>query len=150
MLSRRHLVCRIGEVMTHAHTRLRHAWGAAVVALLALAVGWSTPASAQSGADTTACPWMNTALPAKARARMLVAHMTLEQQASLMKVSPGGTTGAYAGYQVLTPAIPELCLPAIIQGDGPKGPIFSRTGVTDFPSPITLTATFNPSLARQY
>ncbi len=134
--------------MKQGHTRRRRAWGAGLVALLALTAGWGTPAAAQSGADTSACPWMDTSLPAKARARMIVSHMTLEQQASLMKVSPG--SGAYAGYQVLTPPIPSLCLPAIIQGDGPKGPIFSRTGVTDFPSPITLTATFNPSLARQY
>src|SRR5690349_10664999 len=86
---------------------------------LRVAVAAAHAASRAHASQISQCPWLNTSLPAKTRVNMLVSHMTLEQQASLMKVSPG--SGATAGMQVVTPAIPSLCLPAETQADGPRG-----------------------------
>lgn len=128
-------------------------WRRTFTALAVAALGTGVAAPVASSAATTArksavadCPWLNTSLPTKTRVNLLVSHMTLDQQASLMKVSPG--SGAFAGHQVLTPAIPELCLPAQTQADGPRG--WLRGGATEFPAPIAVAATMDPSIARAY
>lgn len=118
----------------------------AIGAGLALSLTTAAGGAAAQPQAQARCPWLNTALPTPARVHLLVSHMTLEQQASLMKVLPG--TGAYQGYQVMTPPIPELCLPALIQQDGPAAVL--STGVTEFPAPIALAATFDPEMAHSY
>ena len=46
--------------------------------------------------------------------------------------------------------IPSLCVPAIGEEDGPVGVGDGLTGVTQMPAAVSLAATFDPSLARQY
>ena len=106
----------------------------------------TSPASGEP-TSTSHCPWLDPALPTMQRIDMLVSHMTLEQQVSLMTVHKGG---AYADYQVHTDPIPELCVPAITQGDGPDRVRREAVGATAFPSPIALGATFDPTLATEF
>jgi beta-glucosidase len=47
-------------------------------------------------------------------------------------------------------AIPSLCIPAIGEEDGPVGVGDGLTGVTQMPAAVSLAATFDPSLARDY
>jgi beta-glucosidase len=110
-----------------------------------VAVTHSTAASAD---DTAQCPWLNTALPTEQRVDMLVSAMTLDQQASLMQLHQN--TAPYTEYQVYTDPIPELCVPAITEGDGPDYVRKEITGATAFPAPITLAATFDPTLAGDF
>lgn len=135
---------------TPLHVRTRRFTSVAAATLLiggtAAIVGFtSPPASGES--MSSQCPWLDPSLPTEQRVDMLVSHMTLEQQVSLMTVVKGGD---YAKYQVHTNPIPELCLPAITQGDGPDRVRRQAVGATAFPAPIALGATFDRSLATDF
>jgi beta-glucosidase len=85
---------------------------------------------------------------ATARARRLVARMSLSQEVDLMHGvgfggSPAGTVGS-------TAAIPALKIPALNQEDGPGGIGDGSAGVTQLPAPIALAATFDTAAARCY
>jgi hypothetical protein len=58
-----------------------------------------------------------------------------------------GSANAYVFY---TPAIPSLCIPAVGLEDGPGGVADGMTGVTELPAGVSLAATWDPALARQY
>ncbi len=47
-------------------------------------------------------------------------------------------------------AIPDLCIPAMGEEDGPVGVGDGLTGVTELPSAVSLAATWDPALASQY
>jgi beta-glucosidase len=81
------------------------------------------------------------------RVSELVASMTLEQEVSLMQPLRGG---AYPGYQHYVPAIPSLCVPAVIQQDGAAGVATGATGVTQLPAPIEAASTFDAGILNQY
>ena len=53
-------------------------------------------------------------------------------------------------YVFTTPGIPSLCIPQMGQEDGPLGPGDGLKGVTQLPSAVSLAASFDTSLARQY
>lgn len=53
----------------------------------------------------------------------------------------------YAGE---TAAIPSLCIPALHLEDGPAGVGDGMTGVTQFPAPVALAASFDPAAAQGY
>ena len=44
--------------------------------------------------------------------------------------------------------VPRLCIPALTLTDGPNGVAGNLTGVTQFPSEISVAATFDPAVAR--
>jgi beta-glucosidase len=48
------------------------------------------------------------------------------------------------------PGIPQLCIPALGEEDGPSGVADELTGVTQLPAGVALAATWDPSLARRY
>ncbi len=48
------------------------------------------------------------------------------------------------------PGIPQLCIPALGEEDGPSGVADQLTGVTQLPAGVALAATWDPSLAIQY
>lgn len=118
--------------------------GALALAVLAALV----TATKASGAPTTQCPWLDPSLPASTRVSELTGAMTLQQKLSLMQLVPGA--GAYAGYEHYVPPIPQLCVPAIVQQDGPAGVAGGLTGVTQLPAPIAAASTFSPSVLRAY
>ncbi len=53
-------------------------------------------------------------------------------------------------YVFTTPGIPSLCIPQMGQEDGPLGPGDGLTAVTQMPSAVSVAASFDTSLARQY
>ena len=119
--------------------------------LAAAAPAGLTPASAASSsssassAASASCPWLNQSLPVGQRVRMLLAKMTLADKINM--VTGGGTSEPYVFY---IPAIPNLCVPAMGEEDGPVGVGDGLTGVTELPSAASLAATWDPSLASQY
>ena len=114
--------------------RLRHAFGRGCLATIAL--GLALPLQAQT--------WTNTSLTAEQRADAILAVMTLDEKAALFN----GAGGPYVGN---IPANTRLGIPPLNLQDGPAGvrnTVASDT--TAFPAPITLAATWDVALARQY
>jgi beta-glucosidase len=102
--------------------------------------------SARTAAATSAsCPWLNRALPARKRVALLLAQMTLANKITV--VEGQGTSEPYVFYMAAQPA---LCIPALGLEDGPNGVGDGLTGVTQLPAGVSLAATFDPALARQY
>lgn len=104
--------------------------------LPALALGCALQLPAQT--------WTNTALTAEQRADALLAAMTLGEKAALLN----GAGGSYVGN---LPANSRLGIPSLNLQDGPAGFRNPAAGdTTAFPAPITLAATWDVALARQY
>jgi beta-glucosidase len=125
-----------------------------------LALGAASATAAQAGQATQAtqvrgasgasarqadCPWLNQSLSVPARVRMLLAKMTLSDK--IAEVEGHGTSEPYVFYEAAQPA---LCIPALGLEDGPNGVGDGLTGVTQLPAGVSLAATFDPGLARQY
>jgi beta-glucosidase len=71
--------------------------------------------------------------------------MTLADEITV--VEGHGTSNPYVFYM---PGIPRLCIPQLGEEDGPGGVADKLTGVTQLPAGVALSATWDPSLARQY
>jgi beta-glucosidase len=133
----------------HRKWRFTIVGAAALAALIVLPATWS-PASATGagtarGAADTSCPWVTSTAPVNQRVAQLMSNMTLADKITM--VEGHGTSNPYVFY---TPAIPSLCIPAVGLEDGPAGVADGMTGVTQLPAGVTLAASWNPSLARQY
>ncbi|SOD74575.1 beta-glucosidase [Jatrophihabitans sp. GAS493] len=111
-----------------------------VAALLVSA--FSTAATARAAA--TRCPWVGSTAPVPTRVSQVVAAMSLGEKITLLHGQYGSS---YAG---LTPAIPDLCIPAMNFQDGPAGVGDGLTGVTQLPAPVAAAATWDPVAERQY
>jgi beta-glucosidase len=96
------------------------------------------------------CPWTTnaqlTTMTPDQLANEVLAAMTPTERVDLLilKTNPQTLT------ENQTPSFPDLCLPSLVLRDGPVGLGAGATGVTDFPSEISLAATFDPALATQY
>jgi beta-glucosidase len=154
--------------MTHVagpgwrHARRTWIAGAAAVVLLsappAASAHAAEPAPAHASAnvgaaqDAATCngqpaPWMDTHLSPDQRAKLLVATMTLAQE------TQETATISTATESREVPAIPSLCIPALLLTNGPAGvstnaPV--QLPATALPAPISLAATWDPAAARQY
>ena len=113
--------------------------------VLLLGAGHSpTPARAAS----PRCPWMDRALSPDARARMLVAAMTLSDKIAMVHQSePDSFHYGAAGW---IPAIPRLCVPDLVLNDAGAGVGDQQTGTTAFPAPIAQSASWDPALQYQF
>jgi beta-glucosidase len=87
--------------------------------------------------------WTNAMLSASQRASLLVSAMNFSELATMVE----GTSGSYVGN---IPGIPQLGVPALNLQDGAAGIGDGANNVTAFPAPVTLAATWDVSLARQY
>src|SRR3984885_5831459 len=76
---------------------------------------------------------------------MLLAQMTLSDKINMVTGAGFGPT-----YVFEISGIPSLCIPEIGEEDGPLGAGDGLTGVTQMPAAVSLAATFDPSLARDY
>jgi beta-glucosidase len=110
-----------------------------------MATGISPAAAAAGSAGSASCPWLNESLPISQRVSMLMAQMTESNKINM--VTGAGTSEPYVFYIA---AIPSLCVPAIGLEDGPVGVGDGMTGVTELPAAVSLAATWDTSLARQY
>jgi beta-glucosidase len=119
---------------------------AAVLAFPVASAGAATQA-ARPAASTSpqSCPWLNQSLPVAQRVSMLLGQMTLANKITV--VEGQGTSEPYVFYMAAQPA---LCIPAMGLEDGPNGVGDGLTGVTQLPAGVSLAATFDPALARQY
>ena len=79
-------------------------------------------------------------------AAMVVARMTTREKILLL----GLNARAALGVENQTPGVARLCIPPLFARDGPAGLAAGASGVTAFPAPIALAATFDPVLARRY
>ena len=130
-------------------------WTVAVLGPLFLLAAFLAGPGGSAGAATTArarpatagpsCPWLSQALPVAKRVAMLLAQMTLANKITV--VEGQGTSEPYVFYMAAQPA---LCIPALGLEDGPNGVGDGLTGVTQLPAGVSLAATFDPALARQY
>jgi beta-glucosidase len=126
----------------------RRQWAVGVVilgalALLLLAVPGRVGAAKAADA---ACPWMNAHQSPDARARELLAAMTLEQKMRwLDEQAANDPTQTTFGGVTYPPQVP--CTPLITYADGP----WEVTGVsgitTGFPVPIAETSAWDPALS---
>ena len=82
-----------------------------------------------------------------ARARALVARMTLDEKISQVHGTGFITGNGYTGF---TPAIARLGIPAFYLADGPNGVGNGATGVTAFPAAINNASTWDTRLLRRY
>ena len=120
---------------TPSHT-LRCANMRACAALsLLVAVGTASAAPAQ--------PWLDRTLPPSQRAAMLIAAMTPKEKLVLLQ----GASGPGIGN---TAAIERLGVPEIHLEDGPNGVADWQVNVTTWPSSMTMAASWDVDLLRQY
>ena len=131
---------------SHRYGKGRLLAAAVLAGLLAVpATAAASQASATQAAAGTSCPWVTSRAPIAQRVAQLMSQMSLADEISM--VEGHGTTNPYVFY---TPAIPSLCIPAVGLEDGPSGVADGLTGVTQLPSGVSLAATWDPSLAKQY
>src|SRR6266487_3728819 len=110
-------------------------------AIAAAPAGAQTPPAAVTATGTTAnCPWLSTHLTIARRVAMVMSHMTLSDEITM--VEGQGTSQPYVFYMA---ANPRLCIPAMGLEDGPVGVGDGLTGVTELPSAVSLAAAFDPS-----
>jgi beta-glucosidase len=110
----------------------------------------SSGARPRARAAASACPWLNQSLSIPERVDMLMARMNLTEKVGEMYIDEGATSGPYAGYEGYVPAQPALCIPDLVEEDGPAGVAYGATGVTQLPAEVSLGAAWDPSLAAQY
>jgi beta-glucosidase len=113
----------------------------------------ATAATRAKPAQASNCPWVGSTQPIARRVSELMSQMTVAQEDFL--VEGHGTTNEGPNpspnpYVFWMPGIPSLCIPDLGEEDGPNGVADSLTGVTQLPAGVSLAATFDPSLARQY
>jgi beta-glucosidase len=115
----------------------------AVVTATVGALAVSAPTASQA-AGVTGCPWVGQHASPAQRAAEVLAQMTLDDKIQMVH---GAAGSAYAGD---VPAIPRLCVPELKLEDGPGGVGDGMTGVTQLPSPVSVAASWDTSLAQQY
>jgi beta-glucosidase len=88
-------------------------------------------------------PWLNATQTPDQRANELIAQMTLAEKIAMLH----GAGGSYVGN---VPANTRLGIPAITLEDGPAGVADGMTGVTAFPAPVGVAASWDTPLMNQY
>jgi beta-glucosidase len=124
---------------------------AAVLAFSLAPAGAATPAAASraSLAGTAQCPWLNTHQPVAVRVAEVMSHMTLSDEITMVE-GDGQAQNSSVPYVFNMAAQPKLCIPALGEEDGPVGVGDGLTGVTELPSAVSLAATWDPGLAKDY
>ncbi|RUS30945.1 glycoside hydrolase superfamily [Jimgerdemannia flammicorona] len=88
-------------------------------------------------------PWLDASLPYTKRADLLLYAMNLDEKLTLVH----GIGGQYVGN---VPNNTRLAIPALHLQDGPQGVAGRVTNVTAFPSVLTVTAAWDPSLMELF
>ena len=100
-----------------------------------IAFGWVAAATAQT--------WTNTFLAPEQRADALLAAMTLNDKIAMAHAVSGPYCGTIGGNA-------RLGIPTLLMQDGPAGVADGVTGVTAFPAPLAIGASWDVALARAY
>ncbi|HEY3715459.1 MAG TPA: glycoside hydrolase family 3 C-terminal domain-containing protein [Jatrophihabitantaceae bacterium] len=113
-----------------------------ITALVALGVAALSPGRASADAR----PWLDASRPIEQRVDELLGQLTIEEEATLLE-GVNAPAGVHAvGY---VNGVPRLGIPAQLLSDGPAG-VRDGTPATALPAPVSLAASFDPTLARQY
>jgi beta-glucosidase len=120
---------------------------------LAMLPAYAGAAKSARPAQASNCPWVGSTQPIAQRVAEVMSHMTVANEIFL--VEGHGTTNEGINpspnpYVFWMPGIPSLCIPDLGEEDGPNGVADQLGGVTQLPSGVSVAATFDPSLARQY
>ena len=91
--------------------------------------------------------WTNTTLSASQRATLLVGAMTFGEKVAMVNGTAGPAGSNYVGNITNNT---RLGIPWLYLNDGPAGVRLSDSSTTAFPAPITLAASWDTALARQY
>ncbi|HEY3629850.1 MAG TPA: glycoside hydrolase family 3 C-terminal domain-containing protein, partial [Jatrophihabitantaceae bacterium] len=114
--------------------------------LITTLVALGTTALSPRPASADARPWLNTTQPIEQRVDELLAQLTVEEEATLLE-GVNAPAGVHAvGYVA---GVPRLGIPAQLMSDGPAG-VRDGTPATALPAPVSLAASFDPALAKQY
>ncbi len=124
-------------------------------------------AGGETSRSSAPLPWMNTALGADARADLLLAQMTEDEQLEMVmgyvgadqrlpygRPPPEALKPFLPGTAGYVPGIPRLGIPALVESDAGLG-IANNSRMrpldqaTAFPSGVLTAATWNPALAQQ-
>ncbi len=111
------------------------------IMLMSLLLLSGTQVAAHSA--VSARPWLATDQTPDQRADALIAQMTLAEKIAMLN----GTGGSYVGN---IPANTRLGIPALHLEDGPAGVADGMTGVTAFPAPVGIAASWDTALMNQY
>src|SRR3954451_20741711 len=105
----------------------------------------ATDALASTAAD---CAWLSQALTPDARARALLDASSLDQKLRWLDEQSANnpTQTTFAGGITMPAQVP--CTPLIQYTDGPANVSGAGTGITVFPAPIALAATWDQATAR--
>jgi beta-glucosidase len=88
-------------------------------------------------------PWLNTRYSPECRGRYLLGHFkTLDEKFAILASGGGGGRGGPSPLDAL----------GLKRGGGSDGPagVARGTGVTSFPTPLSIAATFDPAMATRY
>ena len=122
---------------THPNVLKKAAW---LICLAGIAWGFPCRLQAQS--------WTNTTLSASQRASLLLGAMTVGEKAAMVYGTAGPAGSNYVGNIANNT---RLGIPWLFLQDGPAGVrLQSGNSTTALPAPITLAATWDVALARQY
>jgi beta-glucosidase len=100
----------------------------------------------QASAADPSCPWMDRSKSPAVRAHQLVRAMTLDQKIAELAGQGAVTVGWLVANQV--PAVPAMCLPAIVLNDGTAGVAQGQRFTTAFPDQLTVASTWDRDLQR--
>jgi beta-glucosidase len=117
-----------------------------LVLVLALAPATAAPAGAADAACAGA-PWLDPTRSPDQRTELLLGELTLAEKVGLLHAI---SDNAHARE---VPAVPRLCIPALLLNNGPAG--VGSSGVvqvqsTALPAPLAEAASFDPAVARAY
>jgi len=135
-------------VITFSSKTRRTGLGAVLATITVLAGALvPTPAFAATPDEIAACPWLDTSKTADERAHSLLDASTLQQKFRWLNEQAANTPASNT-FSGVTYVAPPACLPTVIYTDGPDG-TRSLTGVTAFPNPLAVAATWDDGLAFQ-
>lgn len=119
----------------------------AAVAVLAPALVALAPAlPAQAAVDCSTVAWMDASRTAAQRAAALLAVSTQHQKYRWLVEHPANNPQQTV-FSGVTYPVQVDCTPTVVYTDGPEG-VRASTGVTTFPSQISLAATWSRPLAQ--
>ena len=118
---------------------------ATAIFLLALSAAFAqtAPPACPTPPASEAKPWLNARYTPECRARFVLAQLkTLDEKIAFLGAGPGGGRGGPGPLDDL----------GLHRGGGSDGPAGVRTGagVTAFPTPLSIAATFDPAMAARY
>ena len=117
------------------------------VAVASGLVGGAVAAPAAQAADCSTVPWMDASKTPEQRADALLAASTLQQEYRWLDEQAANSPATTTFSGVTYPAQVD-CTPTVVYTDGPDG-VRSTTGVTAFPGPLAMGATWDTSLNEQ-